>query len=205
MDQNKIEYYKDIIKNAVNINNEKFKYVSEFSKLDYQYESTKEEIPKMIYLSNNINRAQCILEIYKIINDFDSSIIIEASIFEFTIIYGLSRNVFDNILPGIYNSKLKDIIVYLKDPNSQIIWKNINLQKIAFLSPQELNPTNWENLKKKQELQEYKKKNMGATDLYKCYKCGERRCQIMQMQTRSADEKMTLFVTCLVCYSTFTK
>ena len=50
---------------------------------------------------------------------------------------------------------------------------------------------------------EYKKNNMAATNLYKCYKCGERKCQVMQMQTRSADEPMTNFVTCLVCHNNF--
>ena len=47
--------------------------------------------------------------------------------------------------------------------------------------------------------------NMATTDLYKCYKCGERKATSYQMQVRSADEPMTIFVTCLVCYNTFTK
>eukprot|EP01084_Bolivina_argentea_P100641 180634_1 len=37
------------------------------------------------------------------------------------------------------------------------------------------------------------------TDEYKCYKCGQRKCKYSQAQTRSADEPMTTFVTCLVC------
>ena len=38
-----------------------------------------------------------------------------------------------------------------------------------------------------------------STDQFKCGKCGQRKCTYYQMQTRSADEPMTTFVTCTVC------
>jgi len=38
-----------------------------------------------------------------------------------------------------------------------------------------------------------------ATDEFKCPGCGTRRCTYYQLQTRSADEPMTTFVTCLDC------
>ena len=38
-----------------------------------------------------------------------------------------------------------------------------------------------------------------ATDEFKCYKCKKRICTYYQLQTRSADEPMTTFVTCLSC------
>ncbi|AFM98064.1 transcription elongation factor S-II [Encephalitozoon hellem] len=34
------------------------------------------------------------------------------------------------------------------------------------------------------------------TDMFKCNKCGERKCSYRQLQTRSGDEPMTTFVTC---------
>jgi transcription elongation factor S-II len=37
------------------------------------------------------------------------------------------------------------------------------------------------------------------TDMFKCGKCQQRRCTYYQMQTRSADEPMTTFVTCVNC------
>eukprot|EP00485_Elphidium_margaritaceum_P002610 CAMPEP_0202695780 /NCGR_PEP_ID=MMETSP1385-20130828/9278_1 /ASSEMBLY_ACC=CAM_ASM_000861 /TAXON_ID=933848 /ORGANISM="Elphidium margaritaceum" /LENGTH=323 /DNA_ID=CAMNT_0049351857 /DNA_START=87 /DNA_END=1055 /DNA_ORIENTATION=- len=37
------------------------------------------------------------------------------------------------------------------------------------------------------------------TDEFKCGKCGKRKCKYSQAQTRSADEPMTTFVTCLTC------
>ncbi|CAM8910300.1 unnamed protein product [Rhodiola kirilowii] len=40
-----------------------------------------------------------------------------------------------------------------------------------------------------------------TTDQFKCSKCGQRKTTYYQMQTRSADEPMTTFVTCVNCNS----
>jgi DNA-directed RNA polymerase subunit M/transcription elongation factor TFIIS len=41
------------------------------------------------------------------------------------------------------------------------------------------------------------------TALYRCPKCGARRCSMEQKQTRCADEPMTIFLTCLECGRVF--
>jgi len=41
--------------------------------------------------------------------------------------------------------------------------------------------------------------SQAMTDEYKCGRCKQRKCKYSQAQTRSADEPMTTFVTCLVC------
>eukprot|EP00955_Chlamydomonas_euryale_P096490 365014-Chlamydomonas_euryale.AAC.14 len=38
-----------------------------------------------------------------------------------------------------------------------------------------------------------------STDMFQCSKCRQRKCTYYQMQTRSADEPMTTFVTCVNC------
>ncbi|BFZ55910.1 transcription elongation factor TFIIS [Savitreella phatthalungensis] len=38
-----------------------------------------------------------------------------------------------------------------------------------------------------------------STDMFQCGKCKKRKCTYYQMQTRSADEPMTTFVTCVEC------
>jgi len=38
-----------------------------------------------------------------------------------------------------------------------------------------------------------------STDAFKCGKCKQRKCTYYQLQTRSADEPMTTFVTCVEC------
>lgn len=41
--------------------------------------------------------------------------------------------------------------------------------------------------------------NAAETDMFKCGKCRKRKTKYYQMQTRSADEPMTTFVTCVNC------
>ena len=43
------------------------------------------------------------------------------------------------------------------------------------------------------------KDNAAETDQFKCGRCNQRKCKYYQMQTRSADEPMTTFVTCINC------
>lgn len=75
-------------------------------------------------------------------------------------------------------------------------------QNLAFMRPDELMPENWRDLiekryKKDKMLQDLEKS--GATDQFKCRKCGKRQCKFYEMQTRSADEPMTVFITCINC------
>jgi len=74
--------------------------------------------------------------------------------------------------------------------------------RIISMKAQELYPDMWENIilnnKKKMDLLSIENKGQGTT-MFKCGKCKERNCTYYQMQTRSADEPMTTFVTCLSC------
>ena len=45
----------------------------------------------------------------------------------------------------------------------------------------------------------FEKDEGGATDQFKCNRCKQRKCTYYELQTRSADEPMTIFVTCLNC------
>ena len=75
-------------------------------------------------------------------------------------------------------------------------------EKIVTMKPQELYPDMWENIilnnRKKMDMLSIENKGQG-TAMFKCGKCKERNCTYYQMQTRSADEPMTTFVTCLSC------
>ena len=74
--------------------------------------------------------------------------------------------------------------------------------KIITIKDQELYPDIWEDLllknKKKLELLS-RDKNIQGTSMFKCNKCKLNNCTYFQMQTRSADEPMTTFVSCLNC------
>lgn len=45
----------------------------------------------------------------------------------------------------------------------------------------------------------YQTKKVAKTRQYVCPKCKNRECDFYEMQCRSADESMTLFITCLTC------
>ncbi len=78
----------------------------------------------------------------------------------------------------------------------------LTLAQIPYFTPQELFPENWKELADRQAIREQKllEGNKGmATDRFKCGRCGKRECSYYEMQTRSADEPMTIFISCLNC------
>ena len=79
---------------------------------------------------------------------------------------------------------------------------NIQAYDLPFLKPEETFPDRWKSIldkKSKRDQLKYEKRTEIATNLYRCSKCTQRKCTMYQLQTRSADEPMTTFVTCLVC------
>ena len=75
-------------------------------------------------------------------------------------------------------------------------------ENIVSMKPQELFPDMWEDIivksARKMELLS-RENNVQGTSMFKCGKCKKNNCTYYQMQTRSADEPMTTFVTCLKC------
>ena len=74
--------------------------------------------------------------------------------------------------------------------------------EIVTMSHQELYPQIWEEfiLKNKKMMDNLQNDSVQkGTSMFKCGKCKERNCTYFQLQTRSADEPMTTFVTCLNC------
>ena len=84
----------------------------------------------------------------------------------------------------------------------EILNKKINPNNIAKLSVYNIFPENWKDLlneKSKRDELKYKLKPEAMTDQFKCRKCFSRSCSYYEVQTRSADEPMTQFITCLNC------
>jgi DNA-directed RNA polymerase subunit M/transcription elongation factor TFIIS len=169
--------------------------------------------PQNLYnaLNTNINRIDTITIFCKFIKDMDLSNKIEAGIYEFTLSYIFKNDMDYDFLVPVYNDKVAELLLSF-DKKSEIHNKlllkklknsELDAQEIAFLKPQEIHPENWKTELEKKAKIEYKKTHMAATDMYKCYECGERKCIMYQLQTRSADEGMTNFCKCLVCYNTF--
>tara|TARA_B100001057_G_C22481460_1_gene806615 strand:+ start:194 stop:703 length:510 start_codon:yes stop_codon:yes gene_type:complete len=104
----------------------------------------------------------------------------------------------------LYIDKLRMIYNNLKNPKllDLIISKKIKPHKLAFMTHQEILPEKWniliEDLKIKNQ-NKYTPKVEASTDNFTCYKCKSHECSYYQLQTRSADEPMTTFVTCIKC------
>jgi transcription elongation factor S-II len=75
-------------------------------------------------------------------------------------------------------------------------------QTFAFMTHQEMNPERWTVLiqqKIKRDASKFCTNIEASTDMFTCKKCRSKKCTYYELQTRSADEPATIFVTCLDC------
>lgn len=183
-----------------------------YSKYDFITENKVDIKDAFIqYAEQVINRAENQLLINKFINDIEKSIKIELSIFEYSLLYCINNNIEQTFLKSIYDDKILNILENL-DPKSKlknktllsnILYDHIDSSHVGFLSPNQIDPEKWVDIIKKKEYREWRENNISYSDAYKCSKCGQRKSKVSLAQTRSADEPMTIFVSCLVCYNTF--
>jgi transcription elongation factor S-II len=133
---------------------------------------------------------------------------IEKSIYNYTIKESVVKKTIKKwenpIFVHIYIDKLRSIFMNLK--NTMILHKIITFeimpQNIAFMTHQELNPENWKillDLKYKRDESKFNVIIQPSTDVYVCRKCKSRKCTYSAQQTRSSDEPMTIYVSCLNC------
>ena len=132
---------------------------------------------------------------------------LEKGIFNWTIRECTNRKVVkkweNQYFVQIYLDKLKSVYFNLNEQILTKLFKNeITSQDIAFMTHQELDYERWENLiqaKNKRTENKCETNIVASTDTFKCRKCHSKECTYYQMQTRSADEPMTTFVTCIKC------
>jgi transcription elongation factor S-II len=104
----------------------------------------------------------------------------------------------------IYVDRLRAVYINLKDPELlvQIKTGEIAPQLVAQMTHQEMKPARWRDLierKVKRDASKYTMNIEASTDMFTCKKCKSKRCTYYELQTRSADEPATIFVTCLDC------
>ena len=136
------------------------------------------------------------------------SVNIEKGIFNHSIRIADSKNVvkkWENIyFVQIYIDRFRSVYMNLKDP---IIVTKLETgifkpHEIGTMTHHELSPEKWEKLiseKKEKDENMYVPKLDGNTDMFVCRRCKSNKCSYYQLQTRSADEPMTTFVTCVSC------
>ena len=104
----------------------------------------------------------------------------------------------------IYLDHLRSIFVNLRNDRltQMVINGEIKAHELAFMSHHEMLPEKWDELIKAKSIRDKSKfeQNIEAmTDTFTCSKCRSKQCTYYQMQTRSADEPVTTFVSCILC------
>ena len=132
---------------------------------------------------------------------------LEKGVYNWTIREAITKNIirrWENVdFVRLYVNKLRTLMYNMTpDILDQINKNQIKSHTIAFMTHQELNPSIWAELlaiKSKRDAHKYDTNVEAATDSFTCRRCRSNKCTYYQMQTRSADEPMTTFVTCLDC------
>jgi transcription elongation factor S-II len=154
------------------------------------------------------------IQLFSKIIDEDIAYKIEESIYNYTKDISGKRNV----LPLWHNKSFKSIYTnksislysnidkssYIKNNNliTKLKKNQIDISTIAFLTYQQLFPEHWKiflDERNKREKLMYEDVAEAMTDQFKCGRCKQRKCTYYELQTRSADEGMTTFITCLTC------
>lgn len=141
-------------------------------------------------------------------NDEKSGINLEKAIYNWSIKEATSKKIikkWTNIeFFLIYKTRLRSIYNNLKNPTifNSITSGEMSVQTLAFMTHQEMSPSRWAELIKTKSIKDknkYEQNIESMTDIFTCRKCKSKKCSFYQLQTRSADEPMTIFVTCLEC------
>jgi transcription elongation factor S-II len=112
------------------------------------------------------------------------------------------RKIYVNKMRSLYSNIYGDGYIGNTGLIEKIRSGEFNIDNIATMSFQELYPEHWKKMmdeKYKRDKMLYEEKAEAMTDQFKCGRCKSRKCTYYELQTRSADEAMTTFITCLNC------
>ncbi|KAG8650053.1 transcription elongation factor TFIIS [Manihot esculenta] len=110
---------------------------------------------------------------------------------------------------GAQKVKYRSIMFNMKDPNNPDLRKRVLLGEVKPERLITMTPEEMASAQRQRENNQIKEKALfdcerggppkATTDQFKCGRCGQRKTTYYQMQTRSADEPMTTYVTCVNC------
>ena len=159
-------------------------------------------------MENKNFRNNIVVTINKSIKNAKISKNIEKGIFNYAIDEAKKKNIVrkweNKYFLQLYKNRLRSINLNLKNNKflKKIKKKKIKTLQLEKMSHQEMCPEKWKDLidaKLKRDKNMTSVNMSAATDEFKCFKCGKRKCTYYQLQTRSADEPITTFISCLVC------
>ena len=167
-----------------------------------------------ITTTSSISRDKIVDKLNLVIRNYKQSTNLEKAIYNWAIEQATTKNVvkkWDNPqFIQLYQDKLRSIYMNLSPDgyvqNTSLLErlknKEISAKDIPFMSHQEIHPELWNpvvDAKIKRDKSKCEVNLEAATDEFKCFKCKKSKCTYYQLQTRSADEPMTTFVTCINC------
>ncbi len=191
-----------------------FSYEKEIGKL-YNFKTDMSKIIKsevILFALKNINRTDGIFKLANYV-PFQIAVNIEEGVFEFTLC-SISNEKTDmcHFSVNMYNDKINSLCKNLDQNDTRIDNKtlypllldgSIDGYLLPFMSPHQIHPQRWKKELDRRQRKEEAKNKTETTGMYKCSKCGARESITHQTQMRSADEPMTIIVTCMKCYKTF--
>ncbi|ELU04705.1 hypothetical protein CAPTEDRAFT_155099 [Capitella teleta] len=108
-----------------------------------------------------------------------------------------------------YKTRVRSRVANLRDSKNPklregVMYGFIPPERMASMTSEEMASDDLKKLREKftkEAINDHQMAQQGGTetDFFKCGRCGKRRCQYNQVQTRSADEPMTTFVLCVSC------
>ena len=114
-----------------------------------------------------------------------------------------SRRVIGNLRKPSQNSYIQNTNLWGRFAN-----KELSLAQIVKQNYYELCPEHWQkmiDIQAKRERIQIEGDFSRATDKWQCNNCKMRKCTYYELQTRSADEPMTIFIHCLNCGKRWTQ
>jgi transcription elongation factor S-II len=143
-----------------------------------------------------------------------SSVNLEKGVFNWCLDFAekncIIRNWANNKFMNLYMDKARSIYANLdKDSyigNQKLLARlkeaEFLPQDIPFTGRETIFPDRWKDAidkKMKKDEHVYEERPAAMTNQFKCGKCKKRECIFQELQLRSCDEPMTLFITCLNC------
>ena len=154
-------------------------------------------------------RKNFVSEIRTIVDSDELAINIEKGVYNFTIkectVHQIVKKWKNPQFCDIYLCRLRSILNNLKNNEllvSQLQSRQITPDVLAIMTHQEMCPEKWrERIERKMKMDHshFNTNIEASTDIFTCKKCKSKRCTYYEMQTRSADEPATIFITCLDC------
>lgn len=153
-------------------------------------------------------RKNIVDKISEVLEDEKKSINLEKGVFNYAIKEANSRKIIKKwenpYFAQIYIDRLRSIYVNLKNPELLGLVKSGELapQVLAFMTHQEMDHEHWRGMidrKIKRDASKFTTNVQASTDMFTCRKCKSKRSSYIELQTRSADEPATIFITCLDC------